>query len=243
MFRMVAVLLLVPSVCSAGISFGVLPVSSARESAVESPGLERAGVKIRPDLGSGINTDAGVLTCLHVVSDAIAKGKSIEVDCGGDVAKATLIFQDPKTDVAILKAAWKSEHPTIALRGELPKPGDRLQSIARLRDGTIGVESHRVTGTAHDGLIVVDNPFISGSSGGAVLNDEGELIGIVSGNIVTAEPWKGLVIPVKELPTARSGVQVQPTAGSAPARSVAVQAGPVYQVQCNGRGCRRVRIR
>jgi len=242
MFRLFVVLLVVfPSVCSAGIKFGVLPVSAARESAVESPGLTKAGVKIRPDLGSGINTDAGVLTCLHVVTDAIAKGKPIEVDCEGEVVPATLVFQDPKADVAILRAAWKSEHPTVALRGERPKTGERVRSIARLRDGTIGIESHHVVGATHDGLIVVDVPFISGSSGGAILNDEGELIGIVSGNVVTSEPWQGLVIPVAELPKAGRAL------ASAPATSrgstVQAAAGPVYQVQCNGRSCRRVRIR
>lgn len=238
MFRLcLAAVLLGPSICSAGIKFGVLPVASSGPS-----GLERAAVKIRPDLGSGVNTDAGVLTCLHVVSDAIAKGKSIEVDCGGEVAKATLVFQDPKTDVAILKAAWKSEHPTVALRSGKPVVGEAVQSVARIRDGSIGVESHRVQGATSDGMIIVDNPFISGSSGGAVLDAEGGLIGIISGNIVTAEPWQGLVIPIRELPKPNAFAGGP---GKAPARSVAVQvqAEPTYQIQCNGRSCRRVRIR
>lgn len=289
MFRLsLVVLLIVPSVGLAGIKFGTLPTSTVSKSA--GGDLLGAGCKIRPDLGSGVNTDAGVLTCLHVVKEAISRGKTVEVDCGGEVVKGTLVYQDPKNDVAILKVSWTKQHPSVSVNSERPKVGNVVRSVARLRDGTIGIESHQITGSSPDGMIVVDNPFIAGSSGGAILNSDGELIGIISGNIVTREPWQGLVIPIRELPkvTARSAKlqfagqpwfepghkqttkkhliedhgytaedldgltddqlnRLHGTAhGAAPAYAASageIAAAPVYQTICNGRSCRRVRVR
>lgn len=163
--------------------------------------LRTAGCKLRPDLGSGINTVHGVLTCWHCVSGTIAKGQRIEVECDGQVGIGTVIRHDVQADLALLSVAWSQPRPVVACpdlsatgSASDPKPGDVLRSVSRMNDGTIGVETHRVLGAAHDGMLQVDNPFISGSSGGGLVDAKDQVVGVISGNIVDTEPYRGLVI-------------------------------------------------
>lgn len=149
----------------------------------------RAGCKLRPDLGSGINTEYGVITCWHCVSS----GKPIEVECDGEVGRGTVIAKDEAADVALVSVAWKSLHPTVSLTPGTPSGS--LSLVARGDDGLIMIKpSIEVTGQDFDGKMIVSKPSVSKQSGGGYIDSNGNLAGIVSGNIAI-EPFKGLMIP------------------------------------------------
>ncbi len=163
-------------------------------SAVASNDLTRVGCKLRPDLGSGINTEAGVLTCWHCVSS----GKPIEVECDGEVATGTVIAMDEPSDVALISVPWTRQHPTVRLAGS--NPTGVVQCVARSREGSLVVEPRTVLGAdSLGGMLLVEPPFISSQSGGGLIDSNGNLAGIVSGNVVDREPYRGLIIPASAI--------------------------------------------
>lgn len=171
--------------------------------------LLRTGCKLRPDLGSGVNTDYGVITCSHCI-----KSTTVQVECDGEVATGTVIARDAASDVALVSVPWKRVHPSVGIASA--NPSGSLQCVARSREGSLYVEQRTVRGSdSLGGMLLVDPPFISSQSGGGLIDSNGDLAGIVSGNVVDREPFRGLVIPADAI---RSLV-------SPKAKSVASQAG------------------
>lgn len=167
--------------------------------AVASNDLTRFGCEIRVDFSdtgremfspaSGINTEYGVLTCWHCV-----KNHPFEVECEGEVVRGQVIASDAAADLALIAVSWSKPHPTVKIGATV---GNSLQCVARSRDGTITAEARTVIGTDSTGQqIMVEPPFIASQSGGGLIDSEGNLAGIVSGNTIAQKPYKGLAIPV-----------------------------------------------
>jgi S1-C subfamily serine protease len=149
----------------------------------QTPGL--------PALGSGfvIDKDGHVVTNFHVIRGA----SNIEVGFSkGDTVKARVVGSDPSSDLAVLKLAARSRALTPLPLGDSDavEVGDPVVAIGNPfgleRTVTAGIVSslqQAVTapnGFTIDHVIQTDAPISTGSSGGPLLNERGEVIGVSS---------------------------------------------------------------
>ena len=145
--------------------------------------------------GSGeiIRSDGYILTNNHVIAIA-ANGGSVEVlFADGQTAPATITGRDPQTDLAVLKVATAPKLPVIALGssatvkvGEatvvlgapLGLSGTVTSGIVSALDRTIQVPAENDTTALLVGAIQTDASINPGNSGGALVNCEGQLVGV-----------------------------------------------------------------
>jgi putative serine protease PepD len=144
-------------------------------------------------LGTGvIATDDGtIVTADHVISD----GSAVTVlFADGTKSPATVASADPKTDIATLTPARLPQTVVPATIGGSAKIGGPVVAIGNPLGLTYSVSSGVVSGldrTARTengkftGLIQFDASVNPGSSGGPLLDGDGDLIGIV---VSIAEP-------------------------------------------------------
>ncbi len=169
-----------------------VPPNTEDRSAGQRP-LLRFACKV--GRGSGVNLPQGVLTCWHCVSDSMAKGMSIEVDCDGEKGIAALAVRDVENDLALLTVTWKQKHGTPEIAAEEARETEFLWSAGRTRDGTIGLDRYRVLAAAWPhtgGTFYTDNAFIGGQSGSGLFNAQGALVGIAKATELTNEPYRGM---------------------------------------------------
>lgn len=157
-----------------------LSATSPTQYAVKLSGPKRSA------LASGVNTRHGIVTCAHVV-EGIAE---FTAECDGETAQAKVAKVDKKHDLALLSVVWKQRHDLADLSESDPKKGDGLVSVGRQKDGTITADEHSLVGDQWDEY-QYSNPPCEGRSGSGVFNESGELIGIVTGKLVDAEPYLG----------------------------------------------------
>ena len=143
-------------------------------------------------LGSGFVIDkAGhIVTNYHVIEGA----DQIEVSFSNqDTLRATLVGSDPSTDIAVLRveASSRSLTPLVLGNSGSVRVGDPVVAIGNpfglARTATAGIVSavQERTITAPNGypidhVIQTDAPINSGNSGGPLLNDRAEVIGVNS---------------------------------------------------------------
>jgi S1-C subfamily serine protease len=149
----------------------------------ESPPAKTDTGKI---IGSGtgffITRDGYILTCLHVVEDAA----KIEIYVGDKMYPASLIRSDSNNDLAILKVTGSfpalafAPHRSAKMGQDVftvgyPNPG--LQGVsAKYTKGTIS----SLTGFKDDlRLYQISIPIQPGNSGGALLDEHGNALGVV----------------------------------------------------------------
>jgi putative serine protease PepD len=153
-----------------------------------------------------LTADGYVLTNNHVVANA--QGDSVSVIfADGKKATATIVGTDPRTDLAVVKASgvagltaakfgdsakMQVGDTVLALGSPLGLEGSVTSGIISAKDRTIrsggedeqtpqnpfgGQEQPRTT-TSMSGLLQTDAPINPGNSGGALVNTNGEVIGI-----------------------------------------------------------------
>jgi putative serine protease PepD len=159
--------------------------------------------------GSGVilSADGYVLTNNHVV--ASAQGDTVNVVfANGKKATATIVGTDPRTDLAVVKASGVSGlkaatfgdsaqmqvgDTVLALGSPLGLEGSVTAGIISAKDRTIqsssqdqpdpqtpfGGQEQQAT-TSMSGLLQTDAPINPGNSGGALVNTNGQVIGINS---------------------------------------------------------------
>ncbi|MEV0727448.1 trypsin-like peptidase domain-containing protein [Polymorphospora sp. NPDC050346] len=158
--------------------------------------------------GSGVvlSADGFVLTNNHVVagSDSVTLAFA-----NGRRAQARIIGTDPKSDLAVLKAegvgdlspatfgdsdAMQVGNTVLALGSPLGLEGSVTAGIISAKDRTIragGDQQQQGAGaTSISGLLQTDAPINPGNSGGALVNTNGEVIGINTA-ILTAGQSQG----------------------------------------------------
>jgi uncharacterized protein len=157
-------------------------IDNAAGSSTSPPAKPGTGEIIGTGTGFLITRDGYLLTCLHVVQDAAR----IEIHAGDNMYPASLIRSDPNNDLAILKingsfpALAFSPHRSAKMGQDVftvgyPNPG--LQGIsAKYTKGTVS----GLTGFQDDlRLYQISIPIQPGNSGGALLDEYGNLLGVV----------------------------------------------------------------
>jgi S1-C subfamily serine protease len=159
--------------------------------------------------GTGViaNADGTILTALHVVDGA----QQIKISyADGSNTTATVSASDSKQDIAMLTPAKLPETLVPAVLGGGAQVGDDVVAIGNplglTATTTSGVVSgldrvmSREAGGNIPGLIQFDAAVNPGSSGGPLLNDRGQVIGIV---IALANPTEagtfigiGFAVPI-----------------------------------------------
>lgn len=138
-------------------------------------------------LGSGVivSKDGYILTNYHVVSGA----DEIEVKLhDGRTLKAETVGSDSLTDVAVIKIVDKVDKLPVAYLGDSDKmrPGDWAIAVGNpfsltstVTTGIVSALGRNVSGNeAYQNFIQTDAAINPGNSGGALVNIDGELIGI-----------------------------------------------------------------
>jgi len=153
------------------------------KSQKQQPSISNTEKKIN---GSGtgfiITRDGYILTCYHVIKDA----NEIKISTGGNIYSAKLIRKDANNDLALLKIngsfqaiAFSSKRS--ARMGQevftIGYPNPSLQGVsAKFTKGTI----NSLTGFQDDlRLYQVSVPVQPGNSGGALVDNNGNILGVI----------------------------------------------------------------
>lgn len=173
--------------------------------------------------GSGViyTSDGYIITNYHVISDAIEYGQkssAIQVFLSGNTEKgydATVVGYNISNDLAVIKINGKNL-PAISFADSAKlKVGQQVMAVGNpgglefMGSVTYGIISglNRVISSSSDGsatqLIQTDAAINPGNSGGALVNIEGNLVGINSSKLVSESvEGMGFAIPsntVKEI--------------------------------------------
>jgi S1-C subfamily serine protease len=172
---------------------GQPPASVTVYDAIQAPLVviqTERGPGNRPGVGSGvvINTEGEILTSLHVVEGS----SGIRVSFfDGTESPATVTARDPDHDIAVLTPARLPEVVVPAVLGGGAQVGEEafvvghpLGLVGSLSAGVIsGLDRSFPLGNGRTigGMIQFDAAVNPGSSGGPLLNSNGQVIGIVTG--------------------------------------------------------------
>lgn len=135
--------------------------------------------------GSGviISPDGYVVTNNHVIAEA----REISITTNSNkIYTATLIGTDPKTDIALLKIEAEEDLPFVTFgNSDNVKIGEWVLAIGNpfnltstVTAGIISAKSRDLTGKYEQSFLQTDAAVNPGNSGGALVNINGELIGI-----------------------------------------------------------------
>jgi serine protease DegS len=142
--------------------------------------------RVEQSLGSGVIVDASghVITNHHVIATADLI-RAILAD--GRIADAKIVGRDPDTDLAILQLDLKNNIPVMPLgHSDRLRVGDIVLAIGNpvglsqtVTQGIVSATGRGQLGVAtFENFIQTDAPINVGNSGGALINADGELIGI-----------------------------------------------------------------
>ena len=153
------------------------------------PGYEKPGfgapAGTAPEGTGVILSDQGlIVTASHVVSRAT---EVIIRDFKGNKYKSEIIFDDPGTDLAVIKTNIKNKK--IIINEIRPDVGSEICLISNSFGLDLNITCGIVSANRKSGIgfnpiedfIQIDASANPGSSGGAVVNAKGELVGIMSG--------------------------------------------------------------
>ena len=144
--------------------------------------------------GSGflLTSDGYFVTNNHIVRDA----DSVYVESAkGDVYKARIVHADQLHDLAILQlcddSAFRTMSPTpYSFDARSSDLGERVFTLGYPREEIVYGEGYLSSGTGYRGDSTAYQVAISvnpGNSGGPLLNEKGNVIGIISGKQTTSE--------------------------------------------------------
>ena len=170
--------------------------------------------------GSGIvlNTNGDILTNAHVVAGA----NQIHVTFNdGRALPATLVNSNTSADLAVVRvsAAASTLHPLTLGNSDTVLVGDQVYAIGApfglpesMTAGIVSGLNRHNAASGLSGLIQTDAPINPGNSGGALLNTQGQVIGIndaiespIAGNVGV-----GFAIPVNVVKQMLSSLEGAP---------------------------------
>jgi S1-C subfamily serine protease len=172
---------------------GVVFVNTSGVTAAQTAGeyLKDEGGEQATATGSGFEIDVSgdILTNWHAVEGASKITVGFE---HGHTVTAQLIGKDASHDLALLRVpvAGVTIHPLVLGESNVVKVGDEVLAIGNpfglggtLTTGVISALNRQITapnGTTINGVLQTDAPVNPGNSGGPLVNDEGQVIGVNS---------------------------------------------------------------
>jgi putative serine protease PepD len=175
-------------------------------------------ISATPAAGNGGSTGSGevyksdgyILTNNHVIATAAGGGKVEVLFANGSAAPATIVGRDALTDLAVLKAQLPSGtpaihigsaqslsvgEPVVALGSPLGLAGTVTSGIVSALDRTVQVPAESDSKALLVAAVQTDAAINPGNSGGALVNCDGQLVGIPSAGAAvptsTGEPSGG----------------------------------------------------
>lgn len=153
--------------------------------------------KEKSSQGSGFFIKQGIVLTNHHVIEGMVRG-AVKTVTNGKQSKEWLIekilYTDEKNDLALLaiKEADKTITPILELAtADLVKIGETVFVLSNPKGltGTIsqGIASSGIRKIDDANLLQIDAPISAGSSGGAVLNRQGKIIGIAIGSLSSGQ--------------------------------------------------------
>jgi len=178
--------------------------------------IETRTAGLKDSNGSGFIYKTDLNNAYIITNEHVIEGKEIVVmNNKKEETKATLLGKDPYLDLAILKISRKYASKKVVIAKESPKVGEKVYVIGTpmsknyLNSVTSGVLSgkNRLVKTSVDGneanwvmeSLQYDAPINPGNSGGALLNSNGDVIGIVTMKLIQ-EDIEGMAfaIPIED---------------------------------------------
>jgi serine protease DegS len=146
----------------------------------------RVRQRLEQSLGSGVIVDeeGHVITNHHVIEKADVIRAQL---ADGRIANARVVGRDPDTDLAVLQLDLKKDIPVMPLgHSDRLRVGDIVLAIGNpvglsqtVTQGIVSATGRAQLGVAtYENFIQTDAPINVGNSGGALINTNGELIGI-----------------------------------------------------------------
>jgi putative serine protease PepD len=177
-----------------------LPVSNNAAPVVDRSTLSAVAEATQPSVvsiatgsgeGSGVvlSKDGYILTNNHVVESARSDSVTVTLSDGKKV-KAKVVGTDPKTDLGVVKAEATTDLvPAKFANSDQVKVGDTVLAIGSplglqgsVTSGIISAKDRTIragqSSSSLSGLLQTDAPINPGNSGGALVNTNGEVIGI-----------------------------------------------------------------
>jgi S1-C subfamily serine protease len=147
--------------------------------------------------GSGFFVKEGVILTNHHVIEGMKRGKA-KIALDSNIAKEwwieKVLYTDEKNDLALLSVTETDKVKTPFLNlSETGKVniGETIYVLSNPKGlaGTIsqGIVSSEIRKTKDTELLQIDAPISSGSSGGAVLNAHGEVVGIATASLSSGQ--------------------------------------------------------
>jgi serine protease DegS len=142
--------------------------------------------RVEQSLGSGVIVDAAahVITNHHVIDNADLIRAQL---ADGRIANASIVGRDPDTDLAVLQLDLKKDIPVMPMgHSDRLRVGDVVLAIGNpvglsqtVTQGIVSATGRGQLGVAtYENFIQTDAPINVGNSGGALINANGELVGI-----------------------------------------------------------------
>jgi serine protease Do len=182
--------------------------------------------------GSGffISADGYAVTNNHVVDGA----DKVEITMDdGKTYTAKVIGTDPRTDVALIKVAGRTDFPFAKLSDSKPRIGDWVLAVGNpfglggtVTAGIVSASGRDIGNGPYDDFIQIDAPVNKGNSGGPAFDTAGEVMGV---NTAIYSPSGGSVGIAFSIPasTVKSVVAQLKDKGSVARGWIGVQIQPV----------------
>ena len=182
--------------------------------------------------GSGffISPDGFAVTNNHVVDGA----DKVEVTMDdGKTYTAKVIGTDPRTDLALIKVAGRTDFPFAKLSDSKPRIGDWVLAVGNpfglggtVTAGIVSASGRDIGNGPYDDFIQIDAPVNKGNSGGPAFDTDGEVMGV---NTAIYSPSGGSVGIAFSIPasTVKSVIAQLKDKGSVSRGWIGVQIQPV----------------
>jgi serine protease DegQ len=168
------------------------------------------GQRLQRGDGSGVivSSDGLVLTNDHVVRDA----QRIWVGLAdGRVTEARIVGRDPASDLAVLRIAGANFQAVAFATDTRPQVGDVVLAIGNPEGIGQTVTMGIISATGRDqpslsrfeDLVQTDAAINFGNSGGALVNADGELVGIITGVVGRDRGVQGVSFAIPAAPARR----------------------------------------
>ena len=200
-----------PGSSTASHTANACPVTAVAEQVIPSVVTIAASGPNGGGTGSGevIRSGGYVLTNNHVISVAAASGGSVKVlFADGQTAPATITGRDPQTDLAVLhvqtsrqlkvislgsSSSVKVGQPVVAVGAPLGLSGTVTSGIVSALDRTVQVPGEDDRSALLVSAVQTDASINPGNSGGALVNCEGQLVGVPTAGATVPDSGGGSI--------------------------------------------------